>query len=112
MEISDLKPLVEAGARLLDEKQPGWYDKFTPETWRVFDMWDEYHDILGTIFGSFHLGTAFLFPDSYNRYTMAEKYGFDCTKHYDGDARHDLESLWYEMIIDRQENGVPDAQSA
>ena len=119
-EIKDLEPLVKAGARFLDEREPGWFNRFEPENLRNLNMHDEYTDVLGVLFNSFHQGLANLFPELIAYpfpddavYEEAAKYGFDVTieqlANYsvDGSICTDLETLWIETIVDRQENGVP-----
>lgn len=118
MKISDLEPLVKAGARLLDERQPGWYDKFTPVVLKRFNPRDEYNDVLGTVYGSFHEGLRQTgLWDYEDPYAEASEYGFDFDERFEQEYNDqmvselwaDLEILWREVIIDRQENGAPDA---
>lgn len=116
IEISDLEPLVKAGGKLLDQVMPGWFRSFTEKQLSELNAQDEYHDVLGVLYGSFTRGLAALFPDfsGEERYAEAAKYGFDVTEEmylYYFDGSHpfvDLTCLWAEVIRDRQENGIPD----
>jgi hypothetical protein len=82
--------------------------------WKNFNACDAYHDVLGTLFGSYQAGLEALgFSDAEDQYAEAEKLGFDISdefrnSYFDGsDAWIDLACLWHEVIVDRQENGVP-----
>lgn len=113
MEISDLEPLVNAGARLLDEKQPGWFSKFTRETWRHFNMNDSYHDVLGIVFGDFWAGVRALMPvgNMQDTSNFIDQHGFDIPV-ADIHLYEHLTILWVDAIVERQENGVSDEPSA
>lgn len=112
-EISDLEKLVKAGAELLDERKPGWYQIFDDELLSYLNMGDELTCVLGFVFGSWWNAVDFFFPDFESPEKEAQKFGFDLDTEFvrqynpDSDAWADLLSLWYEIIVDRQENGVP-----
>lgn len=121
MEISDLEPLVGAGARLLDNKQPGWYNKFTPKELRDFNPHDSCHDVLGVVFGTFYRGVEILFQGSIEeKFKQAQAHGFDFDRKFEQEYNDqmvselwvDLEVVWREEIAKRQENGVPDGTAS
>src|SRR5258707_5143969 len=62
---------VRAGIALLDEKDPGWRDKFNPSELR---MAGSRHCVLGQTFGSYGLGLDMLNLSSVDGF--GEEYGF------------------------------------
>lgn len=109
-EISDLEPLVKNGAELLDKIEPRWFHVFNEHRLKNLNAADEYTDVLGYVFGSWHTGVQFLGLTTLE----IETYGFDLPDwavsneyNWDSDPWIDLTCLWEEEIVDRLENGTP-----
>lgn len=96
-----MRDRVERGARLLDEKRPGWENEIDIEH---FDISDANTCILGQVFmnGSEHdpynQGIKVLFPDS--EYGNDDKtHGFDLDAAYYQGAGINREGLWELLAV-------------
>lgn len=80
---------VEAGAALLDERMPGWFNMIDVDTLKIFDPT---LCVMGQLFGDYLGGLDTLDVD------ISAGYGFNA---YD-DEYTELDAAWRELILSRR----------
>lgn len=91
-----MKFRVRKGAKLLDEKKPGWADEINPDR---LDLSSGLMCIVGQTFGEFSRGVADLGVED-NDY----KYGFDTDPLDEDDSYADLDEAWLKQINKRSKS--------
>lgn len=98
---TDLASRVDAGARLLDEKRPGWHREIAMD---VIAMKDCDKCILGQVYGGFEIGLAELFGDADGWESEDIDHGFNAGSIFKMTQEFDsLADLWRAEIRKRLE---------
>ena len=91
--MSNLRERALAGAALLDEKCPEWWQRI-PNPRRLMMQFDD-TDVLGFVFGCTIAGYVELDKE----FTEGPEYGFSCERRAD---YNELNKIWVELILLRQ----------
>lgn len=98
---------VAAGAKLLDEKRPGWYDDIDIEGLNLIHCGE---CILGQLFGWFDKGLLHMDLDANGdtlaAFKLAEQHGFMLRGDADAEDYLRLTAEWRDLIIGRQDDDL------